>query len=413
MKFSSKKTFLSLSIIVLVVLVTCALDISAQASWDECEEFSGKAIISCSDGDSGERLLDANYSTRCIFDDGDTISIRSPENVQGIYVIWDRVPGTWLLTLDDGTQIECGKNGFIHEYVAVGGSRSLTITILADDTRLCDVYLFGAGELPDWVQVWQPPYEQADMLIVSTHADDEALFYGGLLPTYAREYGYKVQMAYLTNHWKEHLRPHELLCGLWEAGIKAYPQISGFEDWNAYGGRYSSEDFEKYEVWLLRRFKPTVVVTQDLNGEYGHPTHIMGSNAMLRAVVAAADPAQYVESAQEYGTWQVQKYYIHMYEKNQLVMNWHIPLRTFGGKTGIEIALDSYSCHHSQLHLDFAVRESGYGDCRLFGLYSSTVGEDTGLDLMENTGIAPENGLFASMAGINDADAQGGTDSGA
>ncbi len=105
--------------------------------------------------------------------------------------------------------------------------------------------------------------------------------------------------------------------------------------------------------------------------------------------------------AAEYGTWQVGKYYIHMYEENQLVMDWHIPLRSFDGATGLEVAKDSYACHHSQQHLVFKVLEEGYGDCRLFGLYSSTVGADTTADIMENTGIPAQNGLWAAMGGID------------
>lgn len=375
----------------------------AFAAYEESEELTDVSLITRSDGGDVGKLTDADYETRIFVGKGTQITVQSPENIQGLYIIWDAVPGEWKLTLDDDTALQCGRNGFIHEYIDVGGARKAAITIPANDTRLCDIYVFGEGALPDWVQTWLPQYEQADILMVATHSDDEALFFGGLLPVYAQEQGYKVQMAYLTNHWQERLRPHELLCGLWTAGIKAYPEISEFKDWPAYAGRYSNAQFEEYEVYLLRRFKPTVMVTQDLAGEYGHPTHIQGSNTMLTAAAAAADPQQYPDTAAQYGVWQVSKYYIHMYAENQLVMNWHVPLRSFDGDTGLKIANDSYGCHYSQHHLVFQVLEEGSGDCRLFGLYSSTVGEDTGLDIMENTGIAPENGLFASMAGINDA----------
>ncbi len=385
----------------LAVLVLC-LGADASASGRECEEYGSISIVTRSDGGSTQKLLDADYETRCLFTGGERVQVSCPENIYGLYVIWDTVPGSWTLTIDDTSQLQCGADGFIHEYISLDGVRELTITIPDKGVNLCDIYLFGAGELPHWVQTWQPQYEQADILMVATHSDDEALFFGGLLPVYAQEYGYKVQMAYLTNHWQERLRPHELLCGLWTAGITAYPEISEFKDWPAYNGRYSNAQFEEYEVWLLRRFKPTVVVTQDLAGEYGHPTHIQGSVAMLSAVPAAADAAQYPDSAQQFGTWQVSKYYIHMYAENQLVMDWHIPLRCFDGQTGLTVAKASYGCHYSQHHLVFQVLEEGSGDCRLFGLYSSTVGEDTELDIMQHTGIDPQNGLFADMDGIND-----------
>ena len=34
-----------------------------------------------------------------------------------------------------------------------------------------------AGELPDFVQIWNPPCEKADMMIITTHSDDEQLFF--------------------------------------------------------------------------------------------------------------------------------------------------------------------------------------------------------------------------------------------
>lgn len=413
MKACIKTIMIAVCLMMVGVLMGAVVAVEAEAAYGESEDLTSLSIISRSDGGSVERIVDADYETRVFLGEGTELTIVCPENIKGIYVIWDTVPGEWNLTLDNGQTLQCGGAGFIHEYIEAGGARKAVITIPSNDTKLCDIYVLGEGELPDWVQTWLPQYEQADILVVATHSDDEVLFFGGLLPVYAQEQGYKVQMAYLTNHWLERLRPHELLCGLWTAGIRVYPEISEFADLSAFNDKYNIEEFEEYGVWLLRRFKPSVVVTQDLNGEYGHKTHIMGSNAMLRAYEAAADENCYEDSAVEFGVWRVSKYYVHMYPDDQLVMDWHIPLRAFEGRTGLEVADESYGCHLSQHQWVFQIYEDGRGDCRLFGLYSSTVGEDTGLDLMENTGIAPENGLFASMAGINNADAQGGNDNGA
>ena len=40
-------------------------------------------------------------------------------------------------------------------------------------------------------------YEDADMLLLPTHADDEHLWFGGTMPYYAGELGYKVQVGLL------------------------------------------------------------------------------------------------------------------------------------------------------------------------------------------------------------------------
>ncbi|MBQ4178508.1 MAG: DUF4406 domain-containing protein, partial [Elusimicrobia bacterium] len=41
--------------------------------------------------------------------------------------------------------------------------------------------------------------KQADMMLFSTHADDEHLWFAGLLPTYV-DRGYDIQVVYFTNH---------------------------------------------------------------------------------------------------------------------------------------------------------------------------------------------------------------------
>ena len=37
-------------------------------------------------------------------------------------------------------------------------------------------FVFGEGELPDWVQRWEPTVEKADLLVLATHPDDELIF---------------------------------------------------------------------------------------------------------------------------------------------------------------------------------------------------------------------------------------------
>ena len=113
--------------------------------------------------------------------------------------------------------------------------------------------------------------------------------------------------------------------------------------------------------------------------------HILNTYCMEIAVEAAADPEQYTDSADEYGIWDTPKMYIHLYGDDPCVMDWNIPLQRFDGRTALEVAREAYTYHVSQQQWAFSVEEEGYGDCRIFGLYRSTVGEDTGInDLMEH-----------------------------
>ncbi|MFA7674363.1 MAG: hypothetical protein WCY62_10985, partial [Clostridia bacterium] len=327
-------------------------------------------------------LCDRDYGTKYSLSKGSQVTISAAEEIYAIYVIWDNIPGEWTL-YSNGETVTGGQNGFIHEYIALPEvSDKAVITIKADKAVICDIYTFSYGTLPDWVQTWQTPWEDADMLLLSTHADDEHLYFGGMMPYYAGELGLKVQVAYLVNHWTEQPRPHELLNGLWTVGIIAYPIIGPFAD--IYSDSlahaktvYREDAVIEYQVELLRRFKPEVVISHDLNGEYGHGGHMLNAYCLTLAVGYAADAALYPVSAAEFGTWDTPKLYLHLYAQNEIIMNWDIPLERFDQSTAFEMAKEGYSCHLSQQHWSFAVRqgESQY-DCRRFGLYRSLVGPD-------------------------------------
>ena len=74
-----------------------------------------------------------------------------------------------------------------------------------------------------------------------------------------------------------------------------------------------------------------------------------------------------------------------LYEKNELFMDWDVPLNRFGGKTAMDIARESFAMHESQQGFFYVYGEGDDWDSRKFGLYRSTVGEDTAKnDVFEN-----------------------------
>ena len=107
------------------------------------------------------------------------------------------------------------------------------------------------------------------------------------MPTYAGERGYKVQVAYLTNHWAEPYRPHELLNGLWTVGIRAYPVIGEFIDYYSDNlehakGLYDRDRVIEHQVEMIRRFRPEVIIGHDIDGEYGHGVHMLNRGRCSR-----------------------------------------------------------------------------------------------------------------------------------
>lgn len=355
----------------------------------EAPNLTARCVVTPSEN-AGEiwALNDGNRATSFRAGAGTSLKIAGESPFSGLYILWETPPAPWRLA-EDGEETVYGENGFLHEFVALNAPRTEITLTLGEAPVICDMYLFGAGAPPEWVQRWQPPCEDADMLLLPTHADDEHLYFGGALPVYAGEQGKKVQVAYLTNHWAEPYRPHELLDGLWQAGVTAYPVMGPFADRYAESleqaqALYPEQEVLAWQVALLRRFRPEVVVGHDIAGEYGHGVHIYNTHTLKKALELCGDAQSFPESAVKYGCWDVPKTYLHLYPENPVEMNWNQPLSRFGGKTALEITKESFAKHKSQQTF-FAVEDFGPYDCRRFGLYRSTVGSDTnGEDFFEH-----------------------------
>jgi LmbE family N-acetylglucosaminyl deacetylase len=254
--------------------------------------------------------------------------------------------------------------------------------------KINEIFVFSEGELPEWVQRWEPTHEKADMLLLVAHPDDELIFFGGTIPTYAVERGMNVVVAYMT--YSNTTRRSELLNGLWSMGVRNYPVIGPYKDaWadtlaEAEAG-ISRYDAAAYLTEQIRRFKPSVVIGHDLMGEYGHGQHVLCAVSLTDAIVAAADASIFPDSAAKYGAWNTPKMYLHLYGKNEIIMNWDVPLASFGGKTGMEVAREAFALHVSQQGFFYVYGEGDDWDSRRFGLYRSTVGPDViGGDVFEH-----------------------------
>lgn len=396
----------------LFLLLCAALTISVGAQ----EAVYTGAAFDAEGFSSSKRLWDGDQTTWSSAQEGGQITVSRSDGIAGLYLLFDRLPQPWTLNGD----ITCGEAGFLHQYVDVsallgGAANSLTLEFPAG-TALSEVYAFSPGELPGWVQRWEPPLEEADLMLVSTHSDDEQLFFAGLLPYYAVERELAVQVVYFVQHFEangrqDHQRPHEQLDGLWTVGVRNYPIISQFPDlysqsknraealeqakqvYSRVGNGY--EDFVSYLVSCLRRCRPLVVVGHDLDGEYGHGTHVLCADALTQAIQAAAAPDQYPDRGEP---WAVDKLYLHLYEENPVTLDLDVPSDKLGGKSPFQVTQEGFACHKSQHWTWFYKWIYGtkdrpitraedirtYSPC-LYGLYYTAVGPDeAGVDLFEH-----------------------------
>ena len=321
------------------------------------------------------------------------LQLSASEEIRTLYILWHDIPAHCFVDIGDGERDVLDGSHILHQCLILDhASSSVTLRIPDEESSLCEIYAFTDGALPDWVQRWELMEEPADILLVSTHSDDEFCFFGGIIPIYAGERGYRVQVVYMIHHTEGdgRYRVHELLSGLWYAGDRYYPEINDqpdrmYDTLEEAAAFYGAENFERFQVEMIRKYKPLVVLGHDFNGEYGHSAHKLNAKCLAESVLLASDETQFPESAERYGTWDPQKFYVHLYPENAITLDYETPLEHFGGRTGYEVAYRAFLQHQTQLDYGFVHGFGARGDSHQFGLYRSLVGVDTEPDLMEHT----------------------------
>lgn len=367
-------------VFLLTVLAFCPYCVNAQEA--EAENITASCTVSSTAADTAF-LYDGLLDNRFVLENG-RIDVVLPESgAQGIYLKWDHTAFAWDLscTLKDGTteKISCGGKGLLQEYCPLPKDTIEFSISSSSAAALLEMEIYSSGILPECVHLWGETPTIAELMVISTHQDDEVLFFGGVIPYYSGELKLDTVVVYAT--YDNGLRQHEALEGLWTCGLKQHPVFLNYKD-KLY---YTIES--ALELWgegamtsalteCIEKYKPQVIVTHDFEGEYGHGQHKAIAYCTVKAIEA---------SAKKEGGWNVPKCYIHLYAQNEIVFEWStMKLGSFSGMTALEAAAAGYDKHKSQHKFGYAVLESGYGDCRRFGLYRTTVGVDTKADLFEN-----------------------------
>lgn len=340
-------------------------------------------------------LRDGDFIT---FYSGSAVTVQAPEGKQigALELKWRTIspPGVIVKTQKKGQWTEVLRDGpnYATQYIALPeGLSTVRITSQNGKLELCEIAVLTPGEAPRHIQVWRDAPEKVDLMLFSTHPDDEVLWFGGLLPYYAGEL--KKDVLVVNAVYAHYYRRQELLAALWTCGVDIYPVMLGYPNQQ----ESMAEILREWEVKnrqpkdkcvaLIRQYKPDVVMLHDEAGEYGHTAHITFSWLGRQGVERAANPAEHPASAEEWGVWDVPKTYLHLWGENQLRMDWHQPLAAFDGRTGLEVAAEGFACHATQQER-WRVEDGGAYDNALFGLWRTTVGPDVQKnDLFENVPV--------------------------
>ncbi len=371
--------------LIIFIFLTVANNNTAYA-----EEIPAEKLVF--DINDSSKLTDRNYKTSISLNSNNKITVSTNDNsaIGGIYIIWDSAVNPWQLTVENET-INCGQYGFLHEYISIDKDTSkVTINIPDGEYRISDIRVFSKGDLPSDVQQWNPPCKEADIMLIASHADDEILFFGGIIPTYIDKNNASIQVVYMSSFWDSaKIREHEKLDGLWASGLNIYPVSGGFADLYSTtieeaAKQYDLDSMVSYITTQIRRFKPQVIVSHDFDGEYGHGFHMLTAKAVTMSIESAVDSTLYTDSATTYGIWDTPKTYFHLYKENEINLNLRIPLASMNNMTALEIAQNAYKQHVSQQWCWFFVSDENENSCARFGLYRTKVGNDLSNDLLEN-----------------------------
>ncbi|MBR6753195.1 MAG: PIG-L family deacetylase, partial [Clostridia bacterium] len=209
---------------------------------------------------------------------GGYVEVKTPagKKSQGVYVQWGAKPiDIWVQvpSKDGKTWINDQKidGTYYNQYIPFDRPLSqFRLCIMNGEDKMAFIRLqvMGEGELPVWVQQWQPFEGKADLMVLVAHPDDELLFMGGVIPHYNTVEGKKVIVVYIAS-MPAH-RKVELLNGLWHCGVRMYPEMPTpkFRDKNTMDRKECLNLWEEkvlleHVTGLIRKYRPDVIATHD------------------------------------------------------------------------------------------------------------------------------------------------------
>ena len=376
----------------LLLVVFCALLPFRDTTADEheAENLSKQCRY---DGDFkvyADRLRDDDLDTALRIGKGKTLTISWKDDVPvaSVFISFYYAPVDYTVMQYDGsgTLLSEAKGILLYNNLieTLPETRKVAIRADADNCALCSLYAYGEGTVRDY-HPFNPTVEKADYLTFAMHPDDEVLFLGAIYPIYEAGRGLSGLSVIMSTKLPEKIqreRRQEDMNGAWALGMKTQPVFGGFPDipqdyYSKFKHTFTVDDVMRYVVTMIRLYRPEVVITQDVNGEYGHWQHKVLSEGVQAAVTAAADPGYQPKGYPTYEAWEVKKLYVHLYDQNKLTLDVNTPIEALNGQTAFEAATAAYQYHATQIKKNNHTVSTTQYSIAEFGLAYTVVGEDT------------------------------------
>ncbi len=326
--------------------------------------------------------------------EADFIDIAIPDDrkPEGLMLKWLKPPKDFAVTQygANGEVLEAlessNENALWNTYIELdASSRRITVSTSEAEAVICELRVYQQGFVPTVVQKWQPLPDDMELFIVTAHKNDETLYFSGTLPLCFSK-GQNAGVIVLTECGTRHGQEELFEC-MWLLGSKWQPIVLRRFD------KRTTLDKEEplLELWggyesvcseltaLVRKYKPEVLLTHDIDGEYGHAAHKLAFKLTYDAVINAANADMYADSYEEYGAWSVSKMYAHLYDKqNRLYLPFDEALDCYGGRSPMDMAYGAFNKYQSELgnkYYSLDMDGKTY-DKTCYGLYFTRVGED-------------------------------------
>lgn len=355
-----KRTVIFILLIILTIATLASVPAEEASPYLPCEIIAPEGRE-----DAVGNLTDDNDATRFTLKDGQTLTVTWTGKASGVLLRWydTNFRATVNFYAPTGEQISSTLFPTVdyRMFLPAEGANRMEIACARGA-----VYLASLCELRVCAAGYEPPLltrrEPVDLMLVLSGVSEETDLLGGLLPVYAVEHGIRTAVVYVGKD--DGNRVQEGFRALESMGADVIPVFLLQDDQATCSidrmvSYWKENNLLGTLTDLIEAYQPRVIVTCDPQDTFSMVRTPFTARLMLK-----------IMDGNKPGTRSVQKFY-HLSADGETVLDWNVPLVTYGGRTAREAAETAYACYRSEECYGTVIPESSR-----FTLAYTRVGED-------------------------------------
>lgn len=310
-----RKRGLSFLLCLMMILGVFVLDIpTAQA---EAEEVTEQCTYTLPDKTSNaDYLADDKILSRVTLKSGKTLSVTLPTmTTPVVYAAWYELPDAFTLIEKDSDGKELTRRTvepahYYESYTLSSDCASVEMKAGKSGMVLSTLRIF-EGSVPSNLPCYNSDESmECDLLLIAGEPHGVLEHFGALLPYYYN--GLNLDVGLVIAHIGTRKELHETTLALWCLGYTRAPILGGFvdddiEDYNNVKKKWTERKAKEFFTECLRKTKARVVVTEDMDST--EPRAKFTAEMALESWSLSVQANQYKDSAEAYGTHEVEKFY--------------------------------------------------------------------------------------------------------